>query len=154
MSGEAVVIDVRGMAPAPQGSKRAYGNGRFAEMSPYLKDWRALVTTTAVLQKVPLREGEVSLRIEFVFPRPKSHFIGNKPGPDRLKPTAPKYHSTTPDLSKVLRSTEDALSGVAYIDDRMIVSVQAIKRYAQWEELPGAQVVVMSSIAASELICT
>ena len=132
-----VKFEVRGMAPAPQGSKESYGNGRFGEVSPYLRDWRALVATTAALSKVPLTEGMVFAEFEFIFPRPKSHYVGSKPGPDRLKPTAPILHATTPDLSKILRSTEDALTNIAYQDDRMIAQIVAHKRYSNWGELPG-----------------
>ena len=139
-----VRIEVRGMAAAPQGSKRSYGNGRFAEMSPYLRDWRALVATTAALSKVPLTEGVVFAAFEFIFPRPKSHYVGSKPGPDRLKPTAPTFHATTPDLSKIVRSTEDALTNIAYADDRMIAKIDAHKRYTKWGEQPGVIIHIKS----------
>ena len=132
-----IQIEVRGMAPAPQGSKRSFGNGRFGEVSPYLRDWRALVATTAALSRMPLTEGMVFAEFEFIFPRPKSHFVGSKPGPDRLKSTAPTFHATTPDLSKIIRSTEDALTNIAYQDDRMIAKIDAHKRYAEWGEMPG-----------------
>ena len=141
-------LDVRGMDPAPQGSKTSLGNGRFKESSKYCKPWRALVRKTAIDKKIAYLSDAVTLHCTFIFQRPKSHYRNNQPGPDRYKENAPDLHSSPPDLSKLIRSTEDALTGVAYVDDRKITRVVASKRYAAFGELPGAVIQITQSDAA------
>ena len=135
---EPIVIDVRGMAPAPQGSKRHVGRGVMIESCKQVKPWRTLVTQTAVEVGASPIKGAVTMDVEFIFPRPKSHFRAN----GDIKPNAPYLHSVKPDVSKLIRSTEDALSAVAFEDDARIGQTFAIKRYAGDGELPGAVIVV------------
>ncbi|KAL7525213.1 hypothetical protein ACHAXR_000904 [Thalassiosira sp. AJA248-18] len=64
----------------------------------------------------------------FRMKRPKSHFIGNKPGPGRLKPTAPgKLYNTRSDVDNLAKFVMDSLNGIVYDDDRQVVSLNAIK---------------------------
>jgi hypothetical protein len=72
--------------------------------------------------KVPLR-----LRIEFRMRRPVAHF-NKKNG--SLSPNAPRWHITTPDASKLLRATEDAMIGLILLDDRTISEPLVRKVYA------------------------
>ncbi len=60
----------------------------------------------------------VSLDIEFWFPRPKS-----------VKPSKRPHLTTKPDLSKLVRGAEDALTGVLFRDDSQVVTLVASKRY-------------------------
>ena len=50
----------------------------------------------------------VSLRCEFVFPRPLSHY-GTGKNATKLKPSAPRYHVKTPDLDKLVRGVCDSI---------------------------------------------
>lgn len=63
---------------------------------------------------------DAPIAITFVFhlPRPKSATKRDR------RPTK------KPDLSKLIRSTEDALSGVVFRDDARVVSITAAKIYA------------------------
>lgn len=135
----AVTFKVEGMAPAPQGSKRHVGKGVMVESCVNVKPWRILVAQSAVAAGVPLLRGPVRLSVTFIFSRPAGHF--RKDG--SLKPSAPLHHSIRPDLSKLLRSTEDALTSVAYEDDSRIVGCAIEKRYAIGDERPGALVTVI-----------
>lgn len=79
----------------------------------------------------PLR-GPVVLSVVFVMPRPK-----------RLKGDAYEPHTSAPDVTKLLRSTEDSLTGIVWMDDKQIIKQDAEKRYASRGEPPGARVVVV-----------
>lgn len=135
----AVTFRVEGMAPAPQGSKRHVGKGVMIESCQDVKPWRILVAQSAVAAGVPLLRGPVRMSVVFVFSRPAGHF--RKDG--SLKPSAPLHHSIRPDLSKLLRSTEDSLTKLAYEDDSRIVGCAIEKRYAIGDERPGAIVTVI-----------
>jgi crossover junction endodeoxyribonuclease RusA len=135
----AVTFRVEGMDAAPQGSKRHVGKGVMIESSQNVKPWRFLVTQSALAAGVPLLRGPVRMSVVFIFSRPAGHF--RKDG--SLKPSAPLHHSIRPDLSKLLRSTEDALTSVVYEDDSRIVGCAVEKRYAIGNERPGALVTVI-----------
>lgn len=135
----AVTFRVEGMAPAPQGSKRHVGGGRMVESCREVKPWRLLVAQSAVAAGVPLLRGPVRMSVVFVFRRPAGHF--RKDG--RLRPSAPAYHCVKPDGSKLLRSTEDALTGLAFEDDARIVGCTWDKRYAVGDERAGALITVI-----------
>ena len=125
---------VEGMAPQPQGSKRHVGNGVMIESCKLVKPWRYLVSQAAIATKAALIRGPLRMEVVFLFTRPRGHF--NAKG--ELKASAPAFHSVKPDGSKLLRSTEDALSKVLYEDDARIVSSSWEKRYCTGSERPGA----------------
>lgn len=106
--------------PAPQGSKRHLGNGVLVESSKKVKPWRQDVTAAALAARTPQvpLDGPLALVVCFTLPRPKS---------------APKrrlWPDRTPDLSKLVRSTEDAITTAGlWADDARVVSCDAAKRY-------------------------
>ena len=113
---------VRGI-PAPQGSKRGFVvNGRVNIVdanSKALKDWRSAIN--GVLQhewKGPPLEGAVAVELYFKVPRPKS--VPKK----RICPTV------QPDLDKLIRAAFDAMTGIVFLDDRLVVSVNSTKAYS------------------------
>lgn len=130
----AISFRVEGMAPQPQGSKRHLGNGVMIESCKLVKPWRYLVCQAAIATGAELIRGPLRMEVEFLFTRPKGHY--NAKG--HLKPSAPAVHCVRPDGSKLLRSTEDALTGVLYDDDARIVSSSWEKRYCVGDERPGA----------------
>lgn len=138
-----IVVDVHGR-PAPQGSKRAFvRNGRaiIVDDSANTRPWRTAVHTALVdalpADWQPLR-GPIDVQIEFRMPRPKAHYRAN----GELKPTAPGWAATVPDIDKLLRSTIDAIVTAGVIaDDRLIVSIDSLKTYAPGS--PGARITVI-----------
>ena len=126
--------------PAPQGSKSHKGGGRLVESSQYVKPWRERVVSVALdtiqhLDWTRLDEPLV-LSADFFLDRPKHHF-GTGRNAGRLKPSAPARPTGPPDLSKLVRSTEDALTTAGvYRDDALIVSIATAKRYV--DDGPGA----------------
>lgn len=129
--------------PAPQGSKRAFhhaatGKIIMAESSAKVKPWRQAVASAARDAMAGNAPALVSLRMfaVFYFPRPKAHF--NSKG--ALKPNAPAYVAKTPDLSKLQRSTEDAMTGIVYRDDSQIVQLDLRKMFANPGQSLGARI--------------
>lgn len=125
-------ITVHGI-PAPQGSKRHVGNGVMIESSQKVKPWREAVKYAAVEATghglVAPMTGPVELHVNFHFPRPKSHY-GTGRNASRVKPGAPLHPAVAPDLSKLIRSTEDALTDAGvWRDDALVVVVRAEKFY-------------------------
>lgn len=110
--------------PAPQGSKRFLGvrggKGILVESSKRVKPWRELVWAAAVAARQgPPIDAPIMCRMIFTLPKPAS---------------APKRRQTwpckTPDLSKLIRSTEDALTNAGvWKDDARVVECVAAKRY-------------------------
>lgn len=114
--------------PAAQGSKRHVGGGRLVEQSKAVAPWRTAVAwhVAQTFTQAPL-DGPLVLAVEFVMPRPAAT-------PKRSTPPAIKR----PDLDKLIRAVDDALSGVIWRDDSQVVRVDARKRLAELDELPGA----------------
>lgn len=61
--------------------------------------------------------------------RPRSHF-GTGRNADKIKPSAPLYPTSPPDIDKLTRAALDALTGVAWADDAQVVLVNAYKLYS------------------------
>ncbi|TWS20790.1 RusA family crossover junction endodeoxyribonuclease [Tsukamurella asaccharolytica] len=118
--------------PAPQGSKRHVGRGIMVESSKAVGPWRAVVALT-LGENVPAPiDGPVTIRAEFVMPRPKA-LPKTKPTPAATK---------KPDVDKLLRAILDAGTSIAWIDDSQIVDVHATKRIAERDEQPGVALTI------------
>jgi crossover junction endodeoxyribonuclease RusA len=108
------------------------------ESSKNVKPWRQDVKFAALSAKPTNWDTApaMSLSVVFRFKRPSSHY-GKK---NALRPSAP-LHCTSArngDIEKLIRSTNDALTGVLFDDDRQVVTVTATKRYCTANEQPGA----------------
>lgn len=129
--------------PTPQGSSKSFGwvvkdrdgrpvlNRHGREMvktvttgdNPNTKEWRRLVADAAqraiaATADFVIFQGPVAMDVTFELPRPVS------------LPKKVTAHTKKPDLSKLLRSTEDALTGVVWRDDSQLVEIRLRKRYA------------------------
>jgi Holliday junction resolvase RusA-like endonuclease len=94
--------------PAPMGSKRHVGRGVMIESSKKVKPWREAVKAAGE-GAGPTLDGPLRVVMVFSMPRPKS-------APKRV--TVP---STMPDLSKLCRATEDAITEVGlWADDARV----------------------------------
>ena len=76
--------------------------------------------------------------ITFVMPRLKGHF-GSGRNAGVLKASAPHFHTVKPDGTKLMRSTEDAMTGIVWLDDALIVEQHVVKVYG---DKPGAEITV------------
>jgi crossover junction endodeoxyribonuclease RusA len=117
---------------APQGSKVALGNFRMKEMSKYVDAWRTDVRAACAREWAgrPMIDEPIIVQMEFVKARPTT-------APKRSTPSA----TGTPDLSKLVRSTEDAITSAGvWRDDSRIVVELVSKRIAEIGEVPGAHI--------------
>ena len=80
----------------------------------------------------------VSLVVEFRMQRPRYHY-GTGRNASKLKPSAPEWHATKPDATKLLRCIEDAMTGIVWADDAQVVRQEVAKTYS---DKPGAMVSV------------
>lgn len=119
------------------------------ESSKRVKPWLQDVTTAAVEAVEKSRwetaHGPVKVTITFRIPRPKSHY-GTGANAGKVKPSAPNYPATRPDLDKLTRSTLDALgtAGV-FRDDSQAVEIAARKLFVRDGQGPGAFVEVVTA---------
>ena len=132
-------ISVSNIEPAPQGSKKHIGGGRMIEVSKRVKPWRKAVGKEAMKETETPIEGACHVGLIFRFNRPKSHYRSN----GQLKQTSPKYLIVKKlDLDKLVRSTLDALTGIAFKDDCQVTNVSASKRYRNEDEEVGADIYI------------
>lgn len=135
---EAVIaFTVFGVASG-MGSKRAFvpkGWTRpvITDSNRNLKSWQSLVADAAsrAIGELPafaIIDGPVRLTVQFYLPRPKSL---------AKRITA---HVKAPDCSKLLRSTEDAMSGIVYRDDAQIIEIVAGKYYTGTTDPPHVNI--------------
>lgn len=123
--------------PAPQGSIRAIvhrSTGRavaIKDNNATQKTWRQDVRDAAAAgwgDRQPL-DGPVTIRVEFVMPRPAS-------APKRSTPSAIRK----PDGDKLERAIWDSLTHVVWTDDARVVEWGGSKRIAEIGETPGARI--------------
>ena len=133
-----MIFQVQGIEPAPQGSKTHVGNGIMRESCARVKPWRFAVSQAALETGNEMFTGPVYVGITFLFPRLKSHC--NSKGV--IKPNAPFYKISKPDIDKLCRSTLDGITGVLLKDDSQVASLMATKQYANEGELTGAIITI------------
>jgi Holliday junction resolvase RusA-like endonuclease len=120
---------------APAGSKKAVPMGKrwgVIDDSKRSRPWKNDVAQQAGLAMAGrgvLRE-PIGVEFRFFVNRPKGHF-----GKRGLLPSAPKYPARKPDVLKLARAVEDALSGVVYNDDAQIVHELLVKEYGEPERV-------------------
>jgi Holliday junction resolvase len=130
----------------PAGSKRGFFNKKSgkvmivdacAKSRPWKTDVKAFAA--AAYQGAPLM-GPVEVIMVFYMPRPKGHY--NAKG--EIKLSSPPYPTTRPDLLKLARGCEDALTGIIYKDDSQIVSEYLVKVY-EVNRGPGVEILIRKS---------
>ena len=127
--------------PAQMGSKKAFfvknlNRSVITDVnSKRKKEWTGSVAQAAaqVMKGRELLSGAIKLTVHFHFQRPGSHF-GTGKNKSVLKSSAPRRHTQTPDLDKLIRCLGDALTGIVYRDDRQICEVQALRCWTTSQE--------------------
>lgn len=118
--------------PAPKGSMKAFvpkGWTRpvLTHDSRRTKPWQeAVVSAAHEAMTGPPMQGPVSVRIEFLLPRPKS------------TPKRVLHHIKKPDLDKLVRCIFDALTRAGiFRDDAQVMALHASKAFGA---VPGAEI--------------
>lgn len=71
-------------------------------------------------QRAPIAEDiPIALQVCFFFRRPEGHY-GTGANAVHLKKSAPHFKTTKPDVSKLIRCLEDALTGKLWVDDKQV----------------------------------
>ncbi len=123
--------------PRPKISTRG-GFGRAYVPSTHLvHTYRQAIALAAKAARTPESfAGDVAVDVEFVFPRPQSHVT--KRGAVRSNvPARPRA-----DLDNLVKGLQDALNGIAFVDDSQVVKLAASKRYAP-AYMPGVTLVTL-----------
>ena len=118
--------------PIPQGSMKGYVRaGRVALTSdnPRLHSWRDVIGWEARKHVTDLIDYPVSIELGFILTRPKSVSKKRRPFP-----------SVKPDNDKLIRAACDAMTGVVWKDDALVITIASWKRYAEDGEQPGVSV--------------
>lgn len=97
------------------------------------KDWRASVQYEGLRRwkevmgpiAQPL-QGPLAVHFVFTVARPKGHS-----GKKGVHSWAPAFPATKPDVLKLARAVEDALTGIVWRDDSQIVTETLCKRYGE-----------------------
>lgn len=130
----AVSFTVHGVA-APAGSKKGFVNKRTGRViitddSKRSKPWQSQVNDVAgkAMGGRELLEGPLLLEITFWVTRPKGHY-GTGRNAGVVRTSAPWSPTVKPDVLKLARAVEDALTSVVYRDDAQIVTETLQKAY-------------------------
>lgn len=147
--------------PVPQGSLSAFpitrkdgkpgvrfANKKGAELKEQRERIRLLVGRDMQQNGLPLApRGAVVVMATFVLPRPPSHY-GTGKNAGTLRSSAPKWHTSKPDVDKFARALLDSLGcqrvaggksvpGIGYHDDAQVDRIQASKRWVTPGNSPG-----------------
>ena len=123
---------VRNIIPVPEGSHSAHIIGGRAVVHHNNSD-KLMAYRDAIAEGYRKSGGNyhhdspISIQITFIFPRPKSVKRSKRPLPS----------VRNGDIDKLIRSTLDALTGVAYDDDCQVVHVEAYKIYNDYTKDNG-----------------
>lgn len=115
--------------PVPQPRPRittggSHGHAYTPKSHPIHAYRQAIAAAALAAGATPTDAAPLTLIVDLVFARPKSHF--RKAG---LKPDAPRL--PRPDCSNCLKGIEDALNGVAWVDDSQLGRVVIEKTYGE-----------------------
>lgn len=133
--------------PAPGGSKKYVGQNKRTGRALLVdaggkknKVWRSVVAMEGkkAMKGLEPLTGPLSVTVNFFMPRPKYHFTSK----GAFKKDTPFHHTVKPDATKLMRSTEDALTGVCWGDDAQIVEQTVHKSYDESEGCPGAHICI------------
>ena len=133
--------------PAPKGSMRHVGNGVMVESSKRVKPWRRQVAAAArdAMAGRDMLTGPVAVTLDVYLPRPASHY-GTGRNAGRLKPSAPLWPTSRRlgDADKHARAALDALTGIVYTDDSLVVALHVYKHYSDATHPVGARILIDS----------
>lgn len=122
----------------PKGQPRPRAFARGGKVAVYdpgtAEGWKSAVAIAC--QELAQRQltGALSVILEFYLPRPKGHL--RKDG--SLKPLAPLWHISKPDLDNLAKAVLDALTAIgAWQDDRQVAQLALTRYWANAGEPSG-----------------
>ena len=144
-----ITFFVAGIAK-PAGSKRGFyipsiKRVVITDANPNSKDWKLDVkaaASEAMPDGQPLWECPIAVKFTFFIVRPKGHFRTGA-NAHLLRDSAPPLPKSKPDVLKLARGVEDAITGIIWKDDSQIVSERLFKRYA---DKPGVSIEIAEEV--------
>jgi len=118
------VIVVPGVPIALQRAR--HYNGSVIDRQAKVKKSYAL-HVLSLIERSYVPPEQVMLRVTYCYKPPASWSLKKQ----RAVMGSPK--TTMPDLSNLIKFTEDALNGILWKDDRYITGIDAAKIYAEWD---------------------
>jgi Holliday junction resolvase RusA-like endonuclease len=113
--------------PKHQERHRTFRRGRYNIIyDPSSKDKKAFARVASTMAPDELFTGPLSVHVSCFFERPKSHYRAN----GELKKATPFHRTSKPDVDNLLKFVFDALNGVFWKDDAIIVQGTCIKLYS------------------------
>lgn len=132
--------------PVPKGSAKAFMSKgmKFPAVvqsnADKQKPWSSAIGFAAQQAGIPyIERGPIALGVTFYMPRLNSHY-GTGKNAGTVKSTAPKYHTSKPDLDKLLRCVKDALTGIAWKDDSQVSVILNLEKI--YNVQPGAHITI------------
>lgn len=122
--------------PEPAGSKRAFvpkGWTRpvITDANKKSKPWKDTVTNIALQNyRGELMTGPLRVTFKFQVWRPQGHYGTGKNG-GIVKRSSPLHPAVKPDVLKLARGVEDALTSIIWKDDAQIVDEHILKEYVE-----------------------
>lgn len=114
--------------PKPQARPRAVSRGKFTKVYSPRTEWKEAVKYAASKEK-PIAIEALQVSLEFYFDRPKSHYRTGK-NADKLKDSAPKFHTKKPDVDNLAKAVLDACQDAGlFKDDSAVVVLTVEKSY-------------------------
>jgi len=83
-------------------------------------------------------DSPINMELKFYFHRPKNHY-GTGSKSTILKPNAPYFHTSRPDIDNLQKFVMDSLSSVYYRDDSLICLLSSVKLY---DEIPRIEITI------------
>lgn len=120
--------------PATAGSKTVFFNKKTGKpivvpASKFTKPWMDSIRAAArEFYSGELLRCALRLTVEYHYVRPDSDF-GTGRNKGILKKSAKKYRTQEPDLSKLVRAAEDAITGIIWKNDSQIVEEHLYKGF-------------------------
>lgn len=151
-----IAFTVTGIAQ-PKGSTRSFvitpkGGGRPRAVTtsdnPKGRGWQQTIANCAALElqraihsdaRKVFETAAIHLRLAFYLPRPKALLT-------KTKVVQAFAHVKKPDLSKLVRCAEDALTGVVWTDDNQVIRIDAEKHYCASGEFPRAEIRITEAV--------
>jgi Holliday junction resolvase RusA-like endonuclease len=93
----------------------------------YMQEVRTCAAVAMEQQSFKVMTRPIELSLIFWFKRPQSHY-GSGANANVVKSSSPKHHAQSPDLAKLVRCLEDALTGIAWQDDKQVFRYKLIER--------------------------
>ena len=125
--------------PVTKGSAKSFYNPKakrivtMQDNAARQKPWVSMISFCAQEAGCRITDKPILIGMVFDMPRPRGHY-GTGRNAEKLKPSAPYWHTSVGDIDKLVRCVLDSLTGIAYHDDRQVCQLKAQKIYA---ESPG-----------------